>query len=42
MEANQDNLKQMLGVKEQDVYIEIWNMKGTLYTDQTGKFPVQS
>ena len=42
MEANQDELKQMLGVKERDVYIKIWDMRGTLYTDQTGKFPVRS
>ena len=42
MEANQDKLKQMLGVKERDVYIEIWDMKETLYSDQTGKFPIQS
>ena len=32
----------MLGVKEKDVCIEIWDMNGTLYSDQTGKFPVQS
>ena len=42
MEVNQDKLKHMLGVKERDVYIEIWDMKGTLYSDQTEKFPVQS
>ena len=42
MEANQDKLKNMMGVKKRDVYIEIWDMQGTLYSDQTEKFPVQS
>ena len=33
------------GKKEQDVYtkvIDVWDMKGPIYTDQTGKFPTKS
>ena len=40
MEANPDDLKKMLGVKGQDVYIDIWDTKETIYSDQTGKFLV--
>ena len=35
----------MLGKKGRDVYIKMvdtWDMKGTIYSDQTGKFPVKS
>ena len=35
----------MLGKKGRDVYIkmvDMWDMKGTIYLDQTGKFPVKS
>ena len=35
----------MLGKKGRDVYIKMvdtWDMKGTIYLDQTGKFPVKS
>ena len=32
----------MLNKKERDVYIKVWNCKGTVYTDQTGKFRVRS
>ena len=33
------------GTKEQDIYtkvIDIWDEKGNIYTDQTGKFPTKS
>ena len=30
------------GKKERDVYIKIVEARGTIYTDQTGKFPVKS
>ena len=29
-------------IKKNDVYCKIWYMKEKIYTDQTGKFPVQS
>ena len=35
----------MLGKKNRDVYIKMvdtWDMKNTIYSDQTGKFPVKS
>ena len=34
-----------MGKKERDVYskvVDLWDMKGTIYTDQTGKFPVKA
>ena len=36
---------QEVGKKERDVYskiVDLWDMKGTIYTDQTGKFPVKA
>ena len=29
-------------MKKQDVYIQVWDMKDTMYSNQPGKFPVQS
>ena len=34
--------KQARGKKEQDVYFKVYDMKHTIYSDQTGRFPVQS
>ena len=42
MKVNHDKLKHMLGVKNREVYIKNRDMQGTLCSDQTGKFPVQS
>ena len=39
------NTKSEVGKKERDVYtkvIDLWDQKGTIYTDQTGNLPVQS
>ena len=36
---------QEIGKKERDVYskvVDLWDMKGTIYTDQTGKFPTKA
>ena len=43
--ATERDLKPLLGKKGQDVYIKMvdtWDMKNTIYSDQTGKFPVKS
>merc|ERR1711923_175471 len=43
--ATEEDLKPLLGKKGRDVYIKMvdtWDMKGTIYSDQTGKFPVKS
>ena len=36
------NAKLRPGVKKHDVYFKIWDAKEKMYTDQTGRFPVQS
>ena len=43
--ASEEDLKPLLGKKNRDVYIKMvdtWEMKNTIYSDQTGKFPVKS
>ena len=43
--ASEEDFKPLLGKKNRDVYIkmvETWDMKNTIYSDQTGKFPVKS
>ena len=43
--ATEEDLKPLLGKKGRDVYIKMvdtWDMKNTIYSDQTGKFPVKS
>ena len=43
--ATDEELKQLIGKKEQDVYtsvIDTWTIKNKIYSDQTGKFPVRS
>ena len=40
MDASQE-----IGKKERDVYskiVDLWDIKGTIYTDQTGKFPTKA
>ena len=44
-ESEDINTKSEVGKKERDVYtkvIDLWDQKGTIYTDQTGNLPVQS
>ena len=41
LEPTPEELKPLLNKKERDVYIKVWNCKGTVYTDQTGKFQVR-
>ena len=44
-EPQEPNAAQDVGKKERDVYskiVDLWDMKGTIYTDQTGKFPVKA
>lgn len=36
------DVSELQGKKERDVYIKIVETKGTIYSDQTGRFPVQS
>ena len=31
-----------IGKKEQDVYVKVWDLKHTTYSDQTGRFPFSS
>ena len=43
-EATNEDLAQLIGKKEQDVYITIvdtWTMKHKIYSDQTGQFPTR-
>ena len=45
LEPQELDASQELGKKERDVYskvVDLWDMKGTIYTDQTGKFPVKA
>ena len=39
-EPNEADLKKAFNKKEKDVYIKIVDIKDTVYSDQTGKFPV--
>ena len=41
-EPKEADLKRAFNKKERDVYIHIWDEKGTVYSDQPGKFPVRS
>ena len=41
-EPEEADLKRAFNKKERDVYIHIWDEKGTVYSDQPGKFPVRS
>ena len=44
-EPQEPDATQDVGKKERDVYskiVDLWDMKGTIYTDQTGKFPVKA
>ena len=44
-EATEDDLKPLLGKKIRDLYFKVvdtWDPKYKIYSDQTGKFPVQS
>ena len=41
LEPQELDASQEVGKKERDVYskiVDLWDMKGTIYTDQTGKF----
>ena len=43
--ASEEELKPLLGKRNRDVYIKMidtWEYKNTIYSDQTGKFPVKS
>ena len=31
-----------IGKKEQDVYVKVWDLKHTTYSDQTGRLPFSS
>ena len=45
LEPQELDASQEIGKKERDVYskiVDLWDMKGTIYTDQTGKFPVKA
>jgi len=35
-------LKAAVNKKENDIFVRVWEMKHTVYSDQTGKFPVRS
>ena len=42
---SEPDASQEVGRKERDVYskvVDLWEMKGTIYTDQTGKFPTKA
>ena len=44
-EPSDENAKSEAGKKERDVYvklIDLWEQKGTIYTDQTGNLPVRA
>ena len=41
-EPNEADLKKAFNKKERDVYIKVWDVKDTVYSDQPGKFPVRS
>ena len=41
-QADQADVKKAFNVKERDVFIRVWEPKDAIYSDQTGKFPVQS
>ena len=41
-QANPADVKKAFNKKERDVFIKVWDPKDTIYSDQTGKFPVQS
>ena len=43
--ASDENTKSEAGKKERDVYVklvDLWDQKGTIYTDQTGNLPVRA
>ena len=45
LEPQELDASQKIGKKERNVYskiVDVWDMKGTIYTDQTGKFPVKA
>ena len=41
-EPNEADLKKAFNKKEKDVYIKVVDIKDTVYSDQTGRFPVRS
>ena len=41
-ESKQQDLKAAVNKKENDIFVRVWEMKHTVYSDQTGKFPVRS
>ena len=40
--GDEADVKKCFNKKERDVYIEVWDPKDTVHSDQTGKFPVRS
>ena len=41
-EPNEADLKKAFNKKERDVFINVWDIKDAVYSDQPGKFPVRS